>query len=289
MIRQFMLGYAGVLYFYPPDGPSDGDVELTLTSASGSAWGDTPSPITLTPDAATEATTVEAAEGADALTVASTSGFTVGKRYLIVLDDGYWFEVVLRAKSSTVLTIDDCLPVTIPAGSTIRGFGVSHEITADELASVERGNKAVFVYEVGGESVQFVERFDVVREPFRLAITLRHLREQAADFSDFSGATKRWRSYIDGAHSDVDEIIRGMGIYPDRILNREALRSAMVCNILMKLHALTQNPLTEYYRNLMNEKISIAIKSLGGYDANDNGVDDDIYTSPPAASIGRII
>lgn len=262
-------------HFTPPEGLPDGDVLLSLFTAEGAVFGDDTNPITLTPDATTEDTTVEVAVGGDTLTVASSTGFVVGKRYLVILDDGYWFEIKLKAKTSTTLTLDEGVPVIVPIGATVRGWGVTHSLTSTELGTVRRDIKALYTYDIGGESVQYIERFDCVREPFKVAITLKHIREKAADFSDFSGASNRWRSYVDGAHTEVDEILRAQGIFPDRIANREALRSAVVNCILMKLHALTQNPLTEVYRVAMTDCIARAVAQRNTYDANDSGNKDD--------------
>ena len=281
MIRQFMLGYAGNLVFYPPEGLPDGNVSLSLFTKEGEAWGDGTNPITLTVDTATEDTTAQSEIGSDVLTVASTSGFVVGKRYLVVLDDGYWFEVKLRAVGTTTLTLDEGVPVVVPIGAAIKGWSFTHALTALELDVVRRDIKALYVYAVGGESIQHIERFDCVREPFRIAITVKHIREKAADFADFAGASQRWKSYVDGAHSEVDEIIRAHGIYPDRIQNREALRSALVNSILVKFHAPSQNPMAEVYRGAMNDCIQRALTQNNAYDANDSGTssDDDGETS----------
>lgn len=274
MIQQFMLGYSAVLQFYPPEGLPDGAVSLSLFDDSGTAWGDTANPISLTPDATTETITAAVVRGNDTLTIASPTGFVKGRYYIVILADGYWFECRVLAVGTTSLTLDEGVPVEVPANSTIRGYRCAHTLTANELDTVKRNIKALYTYQIDGQNVQHIERFDCVRDPFKVAISLAHMRREAADFGDFGGAANRWRTYIDGAHGEVDENLRARGVYPDQLQNREALRTAIVCGVLVRLHRAVQNPLAESYRAAMNDAIVNAIAGGPGVDTDDDGASD---------------
>lgn len=270
MIQQFRVGTAPNLIFYPPEGVLDGAATLTITEDSGT---EVVAAESVTQAASPSTTLLAAAEsGAESLSVASATGFVAGRRYLAKRANGIQFEVTARGVESGLITLNEGLPEALALGDGLRDWKLSRALTTTNTATVKRSLKALWVYAVGGEPKSYVQRFDIVREPFWFAITEADIRVKSPDWGDFKGRTQRWVPLIEGAHGDVDEIVRASGLYPDRLRDRDHLKSAVINALLARVHrsAGTQE---ESYRADMNADIAAALQQKNRYDTDDSGTD----------------
>lgn len=271
MIQQFRVGTAPNLIFYPPEGVLDGAATLTITEDSGTEIVAAES----VTQAASPTTTLSAAaeSGAESLSVTSATGFLAGRRYLAKRANGIQFEVTARGVESGLITLNEGLPEGLASGDGLRDWRLLRALTTTDTATVKRSVKALWVYAVGGEPKSYVQRFDIVREPFWFALTEADIRSKSPDWGDYKGRTQRWMPLIEGAHADVDEVVRAAGLYPDRVRDREHLKSAVINALLARVHRSAGSIQEEVYRKDMNADISAALNQKNRYDTDDSGTD----------------
>jgi hypothetical protein len=105
------------------------------------------------------------------------------------------------------------LGIPLPVGSTLRANTLAHDVGVLERASAYR---ALWRLTYGGGRVETrFETFDVVRQPFGLAITLTDVRNLAPDFPRIGGST--FQRLLRGAEGRVLFWLRARGIAPDRV------------------------------------------------------------------------
>lgn len=120
-----------------------------------------------------------AAAGAQTITVASATGVTVGRRYLLTgqeIAGGEW--VTVRAISGTTLALARPLALSHASGASVSSTRVSCAVTAAACATVRRGCRVEITYTVSSATRPVVSvEFDVTRYRLESGLTLEHVRD----------------------------------------------------------------------------------------------------------------
>ena len=130
----------------------------------------------------TTSTTVAtaAARGATTLTVASASGIDEGRAYVIGLGavDDDFVVVDVRRVVGSVITLKEPLPILVPADSTLRGYRVSHALTADETKDRGEGVARWEATYASGQKRLWDQQFRVVGQRLHHTLTPSRLTQK---------------------------------------------------------------------------------------------------------------
>ena len=158
MNQSILLDTGGDLVFDVVQGRSS-SVDADLYR-HGTALDESP---TVTNDSCDTTINASAAAGALSLSVASATGITAGRRYLI--DNGEnepeWVDV--KSVSGTTVTLHRAVAYAYESGDTFVGTRVTCAVTAAAAANRGEGNECRWTFVVGGVTYKPISRWDVVR------------------------------------------------------------------------------------------------------------------------------
>lgn len=169
--QKILLGSTQTLLSYPRVGP--GGEWMREVPASCEVRIGTPAvSLPSTYDAATvdsvDTTTTAASEGDTSLTVASMTAVK-GRRYLVgtlgAVTGAQYIEVESAragALTSAAMQLAEPLPMAVPASSPVKGWAVSHPLTATETAQAGEC-LALWRAVIGGVSYEWSQAFRIVR------------------------------------------------------------------------------------------------------------------------------
>lgn len=244
---QYRKDLASLLEYYPPaevGRPSSAKLRA-FTSGTATLFSET----TLTLDTAQQQLTATATHDADTLTVADSSAFEVGRRYIVRTSGGRKREVVcLDVPSSTTVKLDAPVGFALTTSDFIEGHGLRRTLSAVEAATVRRRVRLEWEY-VGTDGFTYIdeEYVDIVRTPFRLRLTEGDIEFESSTFGERAGARGGWRKLVQGAVGDVWRRVSnmGQGVYPDLVKERKGLKVAVARRVLQKLSVEDQDLSTE--------------------------------------------
>lgn len=283
---QFPRNQSGELVWYPPEGLGGATAQLIIytqgdTLLPGGSW-----PQTVDRDAQSTTVAVETESSDDELPVTSSAGFAAEDRLLLILPNGQRFELRLVGAADNTLFLDQPLPKTIPSGSTVSGWGYRFTLSSSHLAELRRGCRAQWIYTVAGKARFHAQRFDIVNEPFVLALTESDLERHDHTFGESAGSSGRWKSLIDGAHDVITGRIEAQGLFADLILDREALKDAICFVILAKFYGskagADMRALGADWMKQADRAVADMIQSRIAYDKNQNQVAEPDEAGTPA-------
>lgn len=112
----------------------------------------------------TTSATVQGAhsEGGEHLTVAASTAWVRGKRYLVVADGHRFLVRCSRTVTGTTLSLGSPLPVDVASGSTVSGYEVSYQLPTAAVANVGAGIVRWSV-DLDGQSYEWHDEFKVSR------------------------------------------------------------------------------------------------------------------------------
>lgn len=118
-----------------------------------------------------------ASKGATSITVASATGIAEGRQYAIGLGavDDDSVVVKVRRQVGTTLTLTEGLPVAVAQSDTLKGFRVSHALTADETETSGEGLAVWKAAYASGETRTWDQQFWVVRQRLHHTLTVTRL------------------------------------------------------------------------------------------------------------------
>ena len=273
---QFPRHQSGELVWYPPEGLGGATAQLIVYTQGdallpGGSW-----PQTVDRDPQSTTVAVETERDDDELPVVSSAGFSAEDRLLLIIPSGQRFELRLVGAANNTLFLDQPLPKTIPSGSVVSGWGYRFTLSPSHLSELRRGCRAQWMYTVAGKPCFHPVRFDVVNEPFILALTESDIERHDHTFGESAGSSGRWRSLIDGAHDAITGRIEAQGLFADLILDREALKDAICLMVLAKFYGskagADMRALSADWMKQAERAVADMIQARVTYDKNQNQV-----------------
>lgn len=270
-ISQIRLGSSNPLVFYPPEDDAPVEAQLTCTDANlnplPGTW-----PQTVPRD--TASANVTGSQAARVLTASSVSGFVAGETYLLSLPDGRRFRCRLAGVGSGALQLDQPLPVAVPNGATLTGlaYGFTTSPTLTDL--VRRRCRARWEYSVGGVALLHQQRFDVVREPWRLLLTETDLERFDHTFGETAGSSGRWMTLVEGVSDDLARWLEARGLYADLLKDRDQIKRAAALGTLARFYGARPGADAQHLGNKWTKAYEAALVELADarnwYDADDD-------------------
>lgn len=157
--QHILLDSTQSLATYPPvlAQASAATVRVQTPAQSLQATGDS-----ATIDTISVLTTAAAAEGATSITVASAA-WVKDVQYFVATTTGETFVVESQeTETGTTLTVKSPLPMAVPSSSTVKGWRITHALTAAETAQAGEAH-ALFTATLGGVSYTWAHQFRIVR------------------------------------------------------------------------------------------------------------------------------
>lgn len=266
---QFTKDVAGTLVFYAPEGIPDGAASLTIyTSGDATLTGETwPYSATLT----SASTTLSAAASRYAENISATDGsaFVARTQRYMISDGGQIQEITISRKSSNTLYLDQPLAAAVANGATLASHRYTYSLSTTQTATLRRRLRAVWSYAVGGVSYSHTQYFSIVREPFDIYLTEEDIEEHDLEFGQYVDDSGAWRKLIEGAHNDVERMLRAKQLSPDLIRDRDALRDAVIFGVLSKIYQ-KQPERAAAWGAKVEQAITNAIDARTWYDADDD-------------------
>lgn len=268
---QYTKGVAGSLVLYAPEGIPDADATLTIYTSGNSTLAGSSWPVTVSLSTATTTLSALAAQYAESLALTDATNFAAGERYYIN-DGGQLLEVKASRKSSNTLYLDQPLSFGVASGATIASHKLAFALSTTHTATLRRRLRAVWSYEVDGVAYSHQQYFSVVNEPFELAITEEDIEGHDLAFGEYTDDRGAWRKLIDGAHDEVERMLRARQLSPDLIRDRDGLRDALIFCLLGKWYmgAPGQRERAEMWQTKAERAIAQVIEARGWYDVDDD-------------------
>jgi len=271
--RQYARKLPARLSWTPPEGRPVGDaVELSVFLEGEQAFGSTPWPQVATPDPGSATTTAKANRKSVFLTVDTVANFVVGREYWLESIYGEPFLVKLRGIDTVGnrLKLDQPLSVELDPGATIKGQRWFFDIPSSDTEESYRRLRAEWRYEFDGEQKLYIERFDIVREPFFISLTESEIEVYDDTFGEHAGSLGRWKALIQGANNDVYDALVSNQVYPDLMREREILKTATASALLALFYAKspTHKEKAKGFRERFDKSINQALTAKTHYDKN---------------------
>ena len=214
MSLRFRNDTAATLVFYPPENAPSSAGTVTLYTPGGSVI---QSAAAVTCDSVATTIGAAVARSAQSVTVASASGISAGKKYVIA-EGGRSQVVTVRSLASTTLYLEDRMAFALTTSATFKGFSLSYSLTSTHTDVIDRNYRAHWAYTISGVSYQAESYFDVVAYDSAYTTTwsdvlARHgwIQEEVRT-ADLDGST-----YLDTAWEIVRERFRARQMYLDRV------------------------------------------------------------------------
>lgn len=273
-IYQIRTGSSDAVVWYPPEDTAPASASLTLTDVNGGALSGSTWPQTVARDSASATLSAAAGERARAVSVSSTSGFTAGETYLLTLPDGRRFRVRLSGVGSGALYLDQPLAAAAASGSTVTGLAYRFATNSTLTATVRRRCRAQWSYTAGGVARYHQQRFDIVREPWALALTEADLERYCHTFGEDAGSSGRWLPLVDGVAADLMRWLEKRRLYADLLKDRDYIHRAACLGVLARFYGARPGADNQALSNKWAKAYDIALTELADaslwYDADDS-------------------
>ncbi len=160
MNQQILLDVGGDVTFDATQGRATGTPTVTLVKPDDT----TISTPAVTNDSVDTTVNASAAAGAAALTLTSTTGVAVGRRYLIdnTLNDPEWVHIK-SVDSATAVTLHGPIAYAYSTGDAFQGTRLTAAVSAAEADTLDEGYEARWSYVVDSITHRPISQWDVVR------------------------------------------------------------------------------------------------------------------------------
>jgi hypothetical protein len=280
VLTQLALDVGGSIAFEPTEigRPSAGSVSIHDPGGTSLS---TPS---VTIDSVNTTLGSAAAAGSSQLTVASGTGITARRRYLLTDADGERDWVHVRAVSGTTVTLFDPLENSFASGATFQGCRLSATVASASCDELGEGYEARWVYTIGGVQYKAQTRFDVVRSvwPALLGSTqgLRAYARGLLTPAREGGRGLAFLEELEAASQQVRRDIRARGRDPSRFRSFDAFEEVVYDQVLVRLASTgdivprdwTAESWLQERRNCYDTNLAVAMQVTRDYDENQDGV-----------------
>jgi len=171
MNNQFKEDATETLVFYPKEQLASSAATVALYKPGGSVL-QSAAAATVSAVSTTIAAAVE--QGARLFTVASATGITKGRRYL-VQEGGRTWDVEVRDISGTTVYCYGSAPFALTTSATVKGWCLSYSLTATHTAERDNNYRALWTYTIGGTDYTANSYFDVVKTDEYFTTTLAYV------------------------------------------------------------------------------------------------------------------
>ena len=270
---RFRTDTAATLVFYPPENAQSSAATVALYTPTGS---ELQAAATATRDATSTTIAAAVSRSAQSVTVASATGITAGKKYVIA-EGGRSQVVTVRSVSSTTVYLADRMAFALTTSATFKGFALSYALTATHTDDINQNYRALWSYTIGGTAYTADQYFDVVGADQVYPTTwsdvlARHgwIQEEVRT-ADLDGAT-----YLDTAWEVVRERFRAKQLYLERVRvldQLKAIHCAAVNWLLAEERAMrdvSALPLLEQAERRMAQASDELFSNLAFYDADED-------------------
>lgn len=244
-------------------------------------------------DSVSTTVATDAGNTRDVVKVASAAGITPGRVYAI--SDADWGQAFAEVASvnGNIVTLVEPLPGVPPNGSAFEGTEVQVSITS--ASSVDRGRGFRVIMTAG--TLERVQVFHVVRQPFTDPVTARHVADYLNDWfprDDILKSGEKRRNVAEEANSKLRSRLLESARYPDLYWDHDAFDEAAKYCMMLVLAERGRVPgsqdLQDYRRQLwfdIQSRVGAVLKGVAPFDANDDGQLDDAE-SAQTVKIGRM-
>ena len=285
-IYQIRKDSSDALVWYPPEDTAPSTASLTCTDVNGGALSGYAWPQTVARDSAGTTLSAAAGDRARAVSVASTAGFVAGETYLLTLTDGRRFRVRLSGVASGALHLDQPLTAPAPIGSTLTGLAYRFATNATLTGAVRRRCRAQWAYTAGGVARYQQQRFDVVREPWTLALTETDIERYDHTFGETAGSSGRWMTLTEGVAADLMRWLEKRRLYADLLKDRDYIHRAACLGVLARFYGARPGGDNQALANKWAKAYDLALTELADaslwYDADDS---DTLYDPDALATL----
>jgi hypothetical protein len=268
--KQYEKDQIATLEFFPPEvfPIPDADGTVSIFISADSPIDASLEDATAVLDTADSALTVLASEGDRSVTIASSTLFKVGQRYILVNELSQTQEVEILGKSATTLLFDqpikfNCAVTT----SSVKGYRLTVQISAAIAGTKRHYLEARWKYNIDSVEHRHSTYFDIVRRPFEINVTEHDIEKQYAGFGEYTGARKGWKKHEAGAIDDIWSFLAGKQIRPELVYDKDILLQVVALKILVKAVPDRQE---EWLRRI-NLKLGEFMNARVWVDTNDDG------------------
>lgn len=285
--QQLLVDTAGIVYFDCPEGrPSAATV--TIKTSGGSALPTAVSAASATIDSVNTTIATWSDSTPQQCTVASATGITVGRQYLITTATGQKCFVKVRHVVSGTKTVyfEQDAPFDLAAADTFVGTRISYAIIAANTATADLNYRCTWVYTVSSVSYTRNSLFDVVRVlPYNTA-TSDGFRAYAPDLTEefeLSAASDGdWTRRLTAAYDKVLFDLDQRGTWPNLLLDMQQLE---YCVYERALYELAETHIPSAFNGFPQDWLKVRAKRYDDtmaqllqapswYDENDDQIED---------------
>lgn len=301
MNAEILLDVGGSLVFDPPQPGRPSSATVEIFSPSGASLVSSGAVDTIDP--VNTALGGSAYAGASSITLSSSSGVAIGRRYVLTGSDGFheWVRVKTVNTSTHVITLCNEISHTyLAAGSSFVGTRILEAVSAATAATLDAGYSAVWKYTIDGVEHRVVTYFDIVRAmwtdiviaPWQFALVagdlassdLESLSQEGLDFADeIAEATRRVRDDV-WARGYRPALFRSFDNFVEPICQRVLLTFAERGESIPMVYQDSPIEWLELRREVYQEAITTALNSAN-YDADESG---DVTDEERSARLGSV-
>ena len=271
--QRFREDKAGTLVHYPQEGEPSSSATVVVYYPGG---GELQASAAATCDSTSTTMATSYARGVTTVAVASGSGITAGKKYLIE-EGGRKQPVTVKAVSSTTVYLYDKLAFSVTSSATFKGYSLTYALTSTHTADKDLNYRASWTYAIGGVTYYADSFFDVVGAVDWYATTwsdvlARHgwVSEEVRD-PDLDGAR-----YLATGWEVLREKFNARGKRLERLRTVDAAKAshcAVVAWLLADERAMRDPamlPMLEQAERRLKEALDELLSNVGFYDDNED-------------------
>lgn len=287
-VEQIRKGSSDVLVFYPPEDAAPATASLTITDANGSELSGFVWPQTVNRDSASATVSVAASQGARAVSVSSNASFEVGETYVLTeAVTGQKYRVRVAGLPSGKVTLDQPLPFALTTSSTLTGIAYRFATNSTMTADVRRRCRAKWSY-TAGTARYWQQRLDIVREPWRLALTESDLEAYDHTFGETAGVSGRWQTLVQGVSDTLMLWVEKRKLYADLLKDRDFAKRAGCMLLLSRFYGARPGADNQALSAKWNKAYDAALVDLADADLwYDEDDDDSLDGDSDGVSVGE--
>ena len=224
--QKLVKDAAGTLeYLPPPEHGQPASGTISILAPGGVALPAAVSGAALTVDSVSTTLSADVALGATSLTVASATGITVGRTYVLATA-GQRELVRVKAVSGTTVTLVDELQVDHANGASLKGHRLTYALVAGQQATADRNYSAAIAWvDEDGTTHHAHFAYHVVHWPWRLPTTTQDVLEAEPDAQIQRAVRERglsFRDTLDWAAAEIARELRERGYVEDQFFDQDA-------------------------------------------------------------------
>jgi hypothetical protein len=287
-VEQIRKGSSDVLVFYPPEDAAPSQASLTITDANGSELSGFVWPQTVSRDSASATVSVAASQGARAVSVNSNANFVIGETYVLTeATTGQKYRVRIAGVPSGKVVLDEPLQFALTTAATITGIAYRFATNSTMTGEVRRRCRAKWSY-TAVVAQYHQQRVDIVREPWRLALTVTNIEAYDHTFGETVGVSGRWQTLVQGVSDTLMLWIEKRKLYADLLKDRDFLTRAGALLLLSRFYGARPGADNQALSNKWNKAYEAALVDLADADLwYDEDDDDSLDGDSDGVSVGE--